>query len=112
MAPDRKNSPGDVFTVDNSDQDWKVRHYLHDWTELATKVSVRRSTCLTNVCANVCSAILKDAQSPIKQFAFSLLLDIREETQSCSPQWRPRSRAVGSVLPFHERSGDWQRLLN
>src|SRR5258708_40071808 len=40
MAPDRKSSPGDVFIVDNSDQDWKVRHYLHDWAELATKLDI------------------------------------------------------------------------
>jgi hypothetical protein len=33
---------------------------------IAKNVSVRRSTWLTNVCANVSSAILKDAQSSIK----------------------------------------------
>jgi hypothetical protein len=57
-------------------------------TEVAFEVHalIRRSTRLTNVCANVSSAILKDAQSSIKQFALSLLVDIRQETQSCSPQ--------------------------
>ncbi|MBI4027302.1 MAG: helicase [Verrucomicrobia bacterium] len=26
---------GDLFVVDNSDTDWKVRRYLHDWADLA-----------------------------------------------------------------------------
>ena len=33
MADRRKG--GDVFIVDNSDSDWKVRNYLHDWADLA-----------------------------------------------------------------------------
>lgn len=35
MAQDTKPQGGDLFIVDNSDKDWKVRRYLHDWTELA-----------------------------------------------------------------------------
>src|SRR5690349_11428021 len=26
---------GDLFIVDNSDKEWKVRRYLHDWADLA-----------------------------------------------------------------------------
>src|SRR5664279_4421627 len=35
MSQESKLQGGDLFIVDNSDQDWKVRRYLHDWTELA-----------------------------------------------------------------------------
>ena len=35
MTQDAKPQGGDLFIVDNSDKDWKVRRYLHDWTELA-----------------------------------------------------------------------------
>lgn len=31
---------GDLFIVDNSDSDWKVRNYLHDWTELANQIDI------------------------------------------------------------------------
>ena len=30
----------DLFIVDNSDQDWKVRNYLHEWTDLAHKFDI------------------------------------------------------------------------
>jgi len=30
----------DLFIVDNSDSDWKVRDYLKDWTELATQFDI------------------------------------------------------------------------
>lgn len=32
--PDKRKGT-DLFIVDNSDSDWKVRNYLHDWAELA-----------------------------------------------------------------------------
>src|SRR5664279_6581555 len=35
MSQESKLQGGDLFIVDNSDQDWKVRRYLHDWTEIA-----------------------------------------------------------------------------
>lgn len=31
---------GDVFIVDNSDSDWKVRRYLYDWAEISTSFDV------------------------------------------------------------------------
>jgi hypothetical protein len=31
---------GDVFIVDNSDKDWKVRRYLHDWADLAHTMDI------------------------------------------------------------------------
>lgn len=30
----------DLFIVDNSDQDWKVRNYLHEWADLAHKFDI------------------------------------------------------------------------
>jgi len=30
----------DLFIVDNSDQDWKVRNYLHEWIDLAHKFDI------------------------------------------------------------------------
>lgn len=35
MAQESRQQGGDLFIVDNSDQDWKVRRYLHDWADLA-----------------------------------------------------------------------------
>jgi HKD family nuclease/superfamily II DNA or RNA helicase len=35
MAQESGQKGGDLFIVDNSDQDWKVRRYLHDWADLA-----------------------------------------------------------------------------
>lgn len=32
---EKKKGAGDLFIVDNSDADWKVRDYLREWTELA-----------------------------------------------------------------------------
>src|SRR3954464_9956346 len=31
---------GDVFIVDNTDSDWKVRRYLHDWADIAAKLDI------------------------------------------------------------------------
>jgi hypothetical protein len=30
----------ELFIVDNSDAEWKVLHYLQDWTEIANKIDV------------------------------------------------------------------------
>ena len=35
MPEEAKLQGGDLFIVDNGDQDWKVRRYLQDWTEIA-----------------------------------------------------------------------------
>lgn len=32
--PERK-SGADIFIVDNSDTDWKVKQYLHEWADIA-----------------------------------------------------------------------------
>ncbi len=34
-VPQASQSGGDLFIVDNSDTDWKVRRYLHDWCDIA-----------------------------------------------------------------------------
>ena len=31
---------GELFIVDNSDYDWKVVRYLHDWCELSKKIDI------------------------------------------------------------------------
>lgn len=35
MKNGKKQTGSDLFIVDNSDSDWKVRNYLHEWTEIA-----------------------------------------------------------------------------
>jgi superfamily II DNA or RNA helicase len=40
MAQEPKLQGGDLFIVDNSNQDWKVRRYLHDWTEIAKNFDI------------------------------------------------------------------------
>ena len=35
MTPRAKRSGGELFIVDNSDDRWKVQHYLHDWCEIS-----------------------------------------------------------------------------
>ena len=34
-------SGSELFIVDNSDSDWKVRNYLHDWADIAQRVFLR-----------------------------------------------------------------------
>lgn len=34
------NSASDLFIVDNSDSDWKVRSYLQDWCELSSAIDI------------------------------------------------------------------------
>ncbi len=36
----RDHKGGDLFIVDNSDADWKVQQYLHEWADLATKFDI------------------------------------------------------------------------
>ncbi|MDP2786488.1 MAG: hypothetical protein Q8O79_00195 [Pseudomonadota bacterium] len=35
-----KKSASDLFIVDNSDADWKVRSYLKDWCELSRAIDI------------------------------------------------------------------------
>lgn len=36
----RGKSGGDLFIVDNSDSDWKVRDYLYEWADIASAFDV------------------------------------------------------------------------
>jgi len=40
MAQESRQQGGDLFIVDNSDQDWKVRRYLSDWADLANSFDI------------------------------------------------------------------------
>lgn len=40
MAADTKKQGADLFIVDNSDQDWKVKEYLREWTEIAYQFDI------------------------------------------------------------------------
>jgi len=35
LSEDKKKRGGDLFIVDNSDADWKVKRYLHEWADIA-----------------------------------------------------------------------------
>ncbi|MGD8624351.1 MAG: hypothetical protein PVF47_14580 [Anaerolineae bacterium] len=35
MTDKPKRSGGELFIVDNADDDWQVHRYLHDWCEIA-----------------------------------------------------------------------------
>src|SRR5437660_551161 len=35
MSDKPRTSGGDIFIVDNSDEDWKVAQYLQEWTQIA-----------------------------------------------------------------------------
>ena len=35
MPPQRPKSGGELFIVDNADDDWKVQRYLHDWCDIS-----------------------------------------------------------------------------
>jgi len=30
----------DLFVVDNSDEDWKVQRYLHDWCQISRSLDI------------------------------------------------------------------------
>ena len=40
MQEKKSQKGSDLFIVDNSDQDWKVRNYLHEWADLAHKFDI------------------------------------------------------------------------
>lgn len=40
MNSEKKLQGSDLFIVDNSDADWKVKNYLHEWTDLAHKFDI------------------------------------------------------------------------
>lgn len=40
MSENPKKSGSDLFIVDNGDQDWKVRDYLHGWCQLSESIDV------------------------------------------------------------------------
>lgn len=40
MAKENTTSSSDLFIVDNSDNDWKVKNYLHEWADIANKFDV------------------------------------------------------------------------
>lgn len=40
MGQESPKQGGDLFIVDNSDQDWKVRRYLSDWADLADSFDI------------------------------------------------------------------------
>jgi len=39
--PTRTSKTGsELFIIDNSDADWKVRKYLHDWCQLSSQIDI------------------------------------------------------------------------
>ena len=41
MPTKRSSTTGsELFIVDNSDEDWKVRQYLRDWCQLASGIDI------------------------------------------------------------------------
>jgi superfamily II DNA or RNA helicase len=40
MTKGKSASGGDLFIVDNSDNDWKVRNYLHEWADIANRFDI------------------------------------------------------------------------
>jgi superfamily II DNA/RNA helicase len=40
MSQELKRPGSDLFIVDNSDQDWKVKNYLHEWAELSNAFDI------------------------------------------------------------------------
>src|ERR1700680_3977485 len=39
--PNRTSKTGsDLFIVNNSDEDWKVLHYLHDWCQISKAIDI------------------------------------------------------------------------
>ncbi len=40
MADKEKPKGGDLFIVDNSESDWKVRNYLHEWADIASRFDI------------------------------------------------------------------------
>jgi hypothetical protein len=43
--PTRTSKTGsELFIIDNSDADWKVRKYLHDWCQLSSQIDIATLT--------------------------------------------------------------------
>ena len=40
MAKEKTTSGSDLFIVDNSDSDWKVKNYLHEWADIAKSFDI------------------------------------------------------------------------
>ena len=40
MGDDQRKPGSDLFIVDNSDADWKVRNYLTEWCGLAKTIDI------------------------------------------------------------------------
>ncbi len=40
MHAPKTRSPGELFIVDNSDSDWKVRSYLSGWCDIARAIDI------------------------------------------------------------------------
>ena len=38
--PNPSRSGSELFVVDNSDERWKVRNYLHDWCQLSEAIDI------------------------------------------------------------------------
>ncbi len=40
MSQKERSKGGDLFIVDNSDADWKVTNYLHEWADIASRFDI------------------------------------------------------------------------
>ena len=40
MAKEKTTSGSDLFIVDNSDSDWKVKNYLSEWADIAKSFDI------------------------------------------------------------------------
>jgi len=40
LSSDSRKPGSELFIVDNSDADWKVRDYLHDWCQISGKIDI------------------------------------------------------------------------
>ena len=40
MSGNASKSGTDLFIVDNSDEEWKVLQYLHDWCQLSERIDI------------------------------------------------------------------------
>lgn len=40
MSDDKRKTGSDLFIVDNSDSDWKVREYLYEWADISNKFDI------------------------------------------------------------------------
>ncbi len=75
IMPKRTSKTGsELFIVDNSDDDWKVQRYLHDWCQLSKSIDVATG-----------------------YFEIGGLLGLKDEWQKVTPSassWATRSRAA------------------